>query len=129
MLQLCDIYCMYDVSAILAPLRVHVVGHHSCALIPSNRTTRHFLTLMDRYNRARGTELLSPDDLLCACEHLTELDVGMQLKRFESGVLVIQDKAQSDEAIVARVLAAAKEGRVIAVCIHINQFAQHVYTN
>lgn len=39
---------------------------------------------------ARGTELISPEDLLDACQLLQSLGLGMALKTFASGVRVIQ---------------------------------------
>lgn len=43
-----------------------------------------------RYNRARGMELISPEDVVNACKTLTPERHGMQLKKFASGVLVIE---------------------------------------
>jgi hypothetical protein len=40
--------------------------------------------------RARGTELISPDDLMDSCKLLEGLHLGMRLRPFKSGVLVIQ---------------------------------------
>lgn len=42
------------------------------------------------YNRARGTDLISPEDLLIACEKLTEMSEKVTLKSYTSGVKVIQ---------------------------------------
>lgn len=43
-----------------------------------------------RYNRARGIELVSPEDVVNACKTLTPERHGMELKKFSSGVLVIE---------------------------------------
>ena len=43
-----------------------------------------------RYNRARGMELVSPEDVVNACKTLTPEHHGMELKKFSSGVLVIE---------------------------------------
>jgi len=51
------------------------------------------------FNRARGTELVSPEDLYRACVLFEELKVPVRLRRFESGVLVIQSLSHTDEAI------------------------------
>lgn len=64
-------------------------------LIQQNRLQRlgGMITLSDLYclvNRARGTELLSPDDLLSAVQCMPQLRLGMQLYTFSSGVKVIQ---------------------------------------
>ncbi|VDK48202.1 unnamed protein product [Anisakis simplex] len=45
-----------------------------------------------RVNRARGMELLSPEDLLNACQALAHLDLPISCHRFDSGVMVIQLK-------------------------------------
>lgn len=57
------------------------------------------------YNRARGTELIAPDDLLHAAELFGELGLPMRLRRFASNVMAIQTAAQTDEALAADVLA------------------------
>ncbi|GLJ53377.1 hypothetical protein SUGI_1138190 [Cryptomeria japonica] len=64
------------------------------------------IALVDVYcmfNRARGTELISPEDLLRACAIWERLNVSVILRRFESGVMVIQSKAQSDAEVFARI--------------------------
>jgi ESCRT-II complex subunit VPS36 len=44
------------------------------------------------YNRARGTDLISPEDLLTACERLSaEPSSKIVLRTFTSGVKVIQN--------------------------------------
>ncbi|MCO5599202.1 hypothetical protein L7F22_053302 [Adiantum nelumboides] len=63
------------------------------------------LALVDVYclfNRARGTELISPEDLLRACTLWGKIDVPV-LRRFDSGVMVIQSKSQSDDEVFLRV--------------------------
>jgi ESCRT-II complex subunit VPS36 len=42
------------------------------------------------YNKARGTELVSPHDLLCACEKIPVLKLGLKLRIFPSGVKVME---------------------------------------
>lgn len=42
------------------------------------------------HSRMRGTQLVSPQDLLEACELLERLELGMRLHRFESGVIVLR---------------------------------------
>lgn len=56
------------------------------------------------FNRARGTELVSPDDLVTACGLLKELQIPLKLRRFETGVMVLQSASASDESFVAKVL-------------------------
>lgn len=62
------------------------------------------MNLIDIYclfNRARGTELISPDDLLRACSLWEKFDVPVMLRKFESGVMVIQNKSHSDDEVFA----------------------------
>ncbi|XP_042515959.1 vacuolar protein sorting-associated protein 36 [Macadamia integrifolia] len=64
------------------------------------------IALIDVYclfNRARGTELISPEDLLQACALWEKFDVSVILRKFESGVMVIQNKSHSDEEVFARI--------------------------
>ncbi|CAN1174455.1 Vacuolar protein sorting-associated protein 36, partial [Linum perenne] len=57
------------------------------------------------FNRARGTELISPEDLLQACSLWQKFDVPVMLRKFDSGVMVIQNKSHSDEEVFARIKA------------------------
>ncbi|PKA50525.1 Vacuolar protein sorting-associated protein 36 [Apostasia shenzhenica] len=64
------------------------------------------IALIDVYclfNRARGTELISPEDLLQACAIWEKYEVPVMLRKFDSGVMVIQNKAQSDEEIFTKI--------------------------
>ena len=61
------------------------------------------------YNRARGADLVSPDDAMDAAALLESLRLGMKLRVFDSGVAVIQSDAQSDEAVAKRVLLLAQD--------------------
>ncbi|KAK9283231.1 hypothetical protein L1049_011467 [Liquidambar formosana] len=64
------------------------------------------INLIDIYclfNRARGTELISPEDLLRACSIWEKFDVPVMLRKFDSGVRVIQNKSHSDEEVFARI--------------------------
>ncbi|KAK6928974.1 Snf8/Vps36 family [Dillenia turbinata] len=64
------------------------------------------INLIDIYcvfNRARGTELISPEDLLQACSIWEKIDVPVMLRKFDSGVMVIQNKSYSDEEVLARI--------------------------
>lgn len=49
-----------------------------------------------RINRARGLELLSPDDLLNACKLLSG---PMKMRKFPSGAMVLQLESHDDEAV------------------------------
>ncbi|CAH1257735.1 VPS36 [Branchiostoma lanceolatum] len=53
-----------------------------------------------RVNRARGMELLSPDDLLNACKLLEALKLPIRLREFDSGVVVVQLVSHSEEEVV-----------------------------
>lgn len=54
-----------------------------------------------RVNRARGLELLSPEDLLNACH---ALDGPIKLRTFPSGAMVLQLESHSDEAVSTETL-------------------------
>lgn len=54
-----------------------------------------------RVNRARGVELISPEDLLNACYMLEKLNLPIKLHKFDSGVMVLRLESY-DTAIEAR---------------------------
>jgi len=61
------------------------------------------MTLTDVYcrvNRARGLELLSPEDLLHASRQLAPLGLPIVLRSFDSGVMVLQRRSHDDNAVV-----------------------------
>ncbi|KAH3843715.1 vacuolar protein-sorting-associated protein 36-like isoform X2 [Dreissena polymorpha] len=63
------------------------------------------MTMTDVYcrvNRARGMELISPEDLLNACETFEELRLPIKLRRFESGVMVLQSSTHSEEEVIKK---------------------------
>lgn len=63
------------------------------------------MTLPDVYclfNRARGTNLISPEDLLQATDLMKELKLGISKRSFASGVVVIQDDAFDDDLMGKR---------------------------
>jgi len=53
-----------------------------------------------RVNRARGLELLSPDDLVNACKMFDILGLSIRLHTFQSGVMVLQLSSFKNEQIV-----------------------------
>jgi ESCRT-II complex subunit VPS36 len=60
------------------------------------------VTLTDAYcifNRARGTELVSPDDLLAAANLIDSLRVGIKIRTFPSGVMMLQLDAMNEESM------------------------------
>lgn len=64
------------------------------------------ITLADLYciaNRARGTELVSPNDLYQACSLFVKLQLPFSLKKLKSGVLVVQSASQSDEKVLEKI--------------------------
>ena len=70
--------------------------------IPLRKTPGNMLQLTDvycMYNRARGTTLISPDELHEACNMFQQLHLPACLRTLESGVLVLQLKKDgvSDE--------------------------------
>ncbi|CAM9262352.1 unnamed protein product [Discosporangium mesarthrocarpum] len=62
------------------------------------------------FNRARGTELVSPSDLLATARLLGSMGLGMSLRQFDSGVLVVQADTHSDQAVGERLAKEAGEG-------------------
>ena len=52
-----------------------------------------------RYNRARRTDLISPDDVYAAAELFQPLRLGMKLTTLESGYKVIQSDSLSVSAV------------------------------
>ena len=61
------------------------------------------------YNRARGTDLISPDDLVRACSLFAPLALPLRFTKFPSGVLVVHSEEHSDEAISSRLQQLAHE--------------------
>ena len=64
------------------------------------------MTLTDVYclfNRARGTNMISPEDLLKAVDLMKELKLGLSKRIFASGVAVVQDDS-FDDKIMAKLL-------------------------
>jgi hypothetical protein len=60
------------------------------------------ITLADIYclfNRARGTELISPDDLLQAVGLFSSYRAGMHQRTFPSGVVVVQSDSHDDNEV------------------------------
>ncbi|KAF9907288.1 Vacuolar protein-sorting-associated protein 36 [Lobosporangium transversale] len=69
------------------------------------------MSLMDVYcvfNRARGVELISPKDLHTACQLFPELNLPLRLRKFDSGLLVLQTLSrysndEVSESILSRI--------------------------
>ena len=74
-------------------------------LLPKLKSAGGVMTLTDVYclfNRARGTNLISPDDILTAASLLGDLKLGMSLRSFPSGVKVIQQDAFDDVSMAKK---------------------------
>jgi ESCRT-II complex subunit VPS36 len=54
--------------------------------------------------RARGLELVSPDDLRSAVELFSELGLQVCFREFPSGVTVVQDETWSDDLACERIV-------------------------
>jgi len=79
------------------------VAKEVCRLLGEIVTKEGMMLLSDAYvrvNRARGTELLSPDDLLQSCKVMGPAKLSLSLRKFESGVLVLQSSQHSDDVII-----------------------------
>jgi len=65
------------------------------------------ITLVDLwaiYNRARGIELISPSDLEKATGLFEKLKLPVRVRRFRSGLLVVQEARSSDTETVRRIM-------------------------
>ncbi|XP_069495384.1 vacuolar protein-sorting-associated protein 36 [Ambystoma mexicanum] len=60
-------------------------------------------------NRARGMELLSPEDLVNACKMLDSLKLPLRLRIFDSGVMVVELQSHNEEEMVAAAYATVSE--------------------
>ncbi|XP_072259794.1 vacuolar protein-sorting-associated protein 36 [Pyxicephalus adspersus] len=60
-------------------------------------------------NRARGMELLSPEDLVNACKMFESLKLPVRLRIFDSGVMVIEHQSHNEEEMVASALETVSE--------------------
>lgn len=71
------------------------------------------MTLTDVYcrvNRARGLELLSPEDLLHASRQLAPLEFPIILRSFDSGVMVLQVCSHDDNTVADRIVELVRTG-------------------
>ena len=75
--------------------------------VPLMQRKGPMITLPDLYciyNRARRADLVSPEDLMTACQLLEKLQLPVRLHRFDSGVLVVRSVAM-DDAVVSKQIA------------------------
>lgn len=70
------------------------------------RRKQEQMTLSDVYccfNRARGMNLVSPDDILQACRQLENLpDVQLRMVQYKSGLIVVQNQSCDNEELLNR---------------------------
>lgn len=70
------------------------------------RRRQEQLTLSEVYccfNRARGMDLVSPDDILSACKQMSNMpELQLQLVQYKSGLLVIQNQSCDNQDIIDR---------------------------
>ena len=66
------------------------------------------------FNRARGgVELISPTDFGKAAEMWDKLKLPIRLRKFKSGLLVVQGRDRTDEKTIANILAWLKEFHIV----------------
>lgn len=56
------------------------------------------------YNRARGISLISPKDLHAACSQFERLKLPIRLRKFKSGLLVVQESYRTPRVIIRNLL-------------------------
>ncbi|GJP67557.1 hypothetical protein CLOP_g24363 [Closterium sp. NIES-67] len=76
------------------------------------------------FNRARGTELISPDDLLKACSLWSSFNSPAILRRFDSGILVVQLKTHSDEHVTRKIQEMVSTNEALRFGVSIADVAQ-----
>ncbi|XP_038674748.1 vacuolar protein-sorting-associated protein 36 [Scyliorhinus canicula] len=73
-------------------------------------------------NRARGMELLSPEDLVNACKMFEALNLPMRLRIFDSGVMVVQLQSHNEDEMIASAVETVSERGFISS----EEYAKHV---
>jgi ESCRT-II complex subunit VPS36 len=76
-------------------------------LVPKLEKTGGTLTLTDvfcLFNRARGTNLISPEDLVQALKLTRELNLQVQWREFPSGITVVQLDSWDDEQMATKLV-------------------------
>ncbi|GMH38180.1 hypothetical protein BSKO_06064 [Bryopsis sp. KO-2023] len=72
------------------------------------------MTLPDvycRFNRARGAELVSPEDLMQAASLFPKIGMPLQVKSFPSGVTVIQSSAHDESEVCRKISEVVENGK------------------
>ena len=62
------------------------------------------------YNRARGSNLISPEDLLQAVNQMEKLSLGLSHYKFPSGLRVLQDAALNQDKMADRLIELSANG-------------------
>lgn len=75
-----------------------------------------------RINRARGLDLLSPEDFYQACRLMQQLGFPVKLRTFESGVSVLQLQSQNDSDIDKETEQLLKEKKTLSAV----ELSQHI---
>ncbi|KAG7174004.1 vacuolar protein-sorting-associated protein 36-like isoform X1 [Homarus americanus] len=68
-----------------------------------------------RINRARGLQLLSPEDVMHACHLMKKFDLSLNLHTFESGVQVVQTAGLDQDKVVETTVETLKSHEVDGV--------------
>lgn len=87
------------------------------------------LSLTDAYcvfNRARGTELVSPNDFLRAAEELNTLRLGLSFQKFPSGVMNIHLDEFDESSTLTRFLNLLRESEIAATGLSANTAAKRM---
>ena len=68
--------------------------------------------------------MVSPDDILIACEQFEDLKLPLVLRRYSSGVIVVQLSGLSDEAVVNETLQLLGDSTMSTLCITAEDLAR-----
>ena len=78
------------------------------------------------FNRARGTELVSPDDVLQACTCFPQAGVPLSIKQFSTGALVVQSRSHSTEQVCLCVPVSASDCLPSVCATHLHKVMSQV---
>ncbi|EGG22141.1 vacuolar protein sorting 36 [Cavenderia fasciculata] len=76
------------------------------------------------FNRARGIELISPDDLYRACLLFEQLNLPFRIRKFDSGVIVVQSKDENDEQVAKEIIEIIRENGGSITPFHLSTIQQ-----